>query len=1092
MASDGPSDYSPALELRCWKILLNALQSDITLPRVEEELQSVFEGSAFPYVDKKYREILAEITSIEDSDTEDSLFLRDRIHDQIDNLSYEVELAPRPTIPAPSPPSPPPSPPSPSPKIPPQVPPSTKGLIPSVHDDPFAFAPQMELRCWEIMLEFATTNMTLPAAEGSLKAVFDRDMEGLVFTYVDARYRPMLEVITASEDRESEDFDNILSLIRGQISGWEAFSVRLPPEKSSTHSPVVTQQKRYDSIRAVWSSAPYSPELDGRACQTILKFAATETTLPQAEAELISIYRDTGFPYVDAKFRPYLAAITGMEPEDRFGQKGERMSAVVNELALDIKEDRAFFPSITNRQSSGCSSAPSSLIPGPSSASQKPTVKLTFEEYKSRKKQQSNVIPIARKEVPPTQPIGQTPGPSTAGDAMDVDSDIPPSNIRAFDGRVGSFFPQHSLFVTSPNMDVVHAPLAMCKTRMRADHSFGKDDPLFWPQPFHRSIGHLAVIPCVDDSPDHPLRWAWHVPKSEDFEAVNIAGLSGIVQITKSLHQNIRRICNELLSSLVILPIEIRQDGSLVQGRDRVRKLLDRLTVPDALNTSMMLVAYLQRVFLELYARVQWLQKWVPRLKDVDRSFPLDTDVIGAFVGDADAAADLFRVGIPLWYVRDIKFAPLARIDKVVRALDEDCDNQVPLRGSFRRLDASDSVSAHPVVYTGLPGHFSRYLRMGTFIAQQFSYSLVGSFEGPSQSTALATGSSNPPSVSSPHPNPPAVPAHRIILDALDVTKTALVSVPRPAKRQRTSKKPPSDRNGFFPLKHNDYPAGLAWWESANSALQEFHGLTGPALLKHPVPDPSLLLTPQNVLKPSFLLAWLRIRRICILRISQPNPKWFNNRRWRALLEIADGMNMAGSQGRREEMMKELDSLVKECREFGVTLDTKNLARVPAMWGERVITLDAAGNIDQEVCQQVVWELFEIKFRHELFALDKWLVPKQEGDSDDAVIQREAWYQRELLVYRCFPGLAYKPMEPGFSSHRDHSYRVEYVRGLYNLMRGWPGPKPAELNAPFPDEDDQFSVLELEEAMAHYYVRKFLVAFQRPATIPHICPQYQL
>ncbi|KAJ3978414.1 hypothetical protein F5890DRAFT_1560380, partial [Lentinula detonsa] len=426
MASDGPSDYSPALELRCWKILLNALQADITLPRVEEELQSVFEGSAFPYVDKKYRGILAEITSIEDSDTDDNLFLRDRIHDQIDNLSYEVELAPRPTIPAPSPPSPPPPPPSPPPKIPPQVPPSTKGLIPSVHDDPFAFAPQMELRCWEIMLEFATTNMTLPAAEGSLKAVFDRDMEGLVFTYVDARYRPMLEVITASEDRESEDFHNILSLIRDQISGWEAFSVRLPPEKSSTPSPVVTlQQKRYDSIRAVWSSAPYSPELDGRACQTILKFAATETTLPQAEAELISIYRDTGFPYVDAKFRPYLAAITGMEPEDRFGQKGERMSAVINELALDIKEDRAFFPSITNRQSSGCSSAPSSLIPGPSSASQKPTVKLTFEEYKSRKKQQSNVIP--RKEVPPTQPIGQTPGPSTAGDAMDVDSDIPPS-----------------------------------------------------------------------------------------------------------------------------------------------------------------------------------------------------------------------------------------------------------------------------------------------------------------------------------------------------------------------------------------------------------------------------------------------------------------------------------------------------------------------------------------------------------------------------------------------------------------------------------------------------------------------------------------
>lgn len=189
--------------------------------------------------------------------------------------------------------------------------------------------------------------------------------------------------------------------------------------------------------------------------------------------------------------------------------------------------------------------------------------------------------------------------------------------------------------------------------------------------------------------------------------------------------------------------------------------------------------ACLQRAFLEVYARSQWLEKWAPRLRDVDNTFQLDVHIMGAFTGDLDTAADLFRIGVPVWLVRHLEHQVMTKICKFVAPLDESWNHTLPLRES-EPLDASHEDPPHPLIYTGLPGTDTRYRHMRTFVHQQFSSSLVGSFR-----THEVIGPSS--MVSSLHTVTSAdkAPTTTKEIDLLDVTTREWVSaVPAPKKRK--------------------------------------------------------------------------------------------------------------------------------------------------------------------------------------------------------------------------------------------------------------------------------------------------------------------
>ncbi|KAE9385900.1 hypothetical protein BT96DRAFT_1006616 [Gymnopus androsaceus JB14] len=441
---------------------------------------------------------------------------------------------------------------------------------------------------------------------------------------------------------------------------------------------------------------------------------------------------------------------------------------------------------------------------------------------------------------------------------------------------------------------------------------------------------------------------------------------------------------------------------------------------------------------------------------------------MGAFTSDLGIAADLFQVGIPCWLVCPLQQQPLARIDRLVAPLDKEWSEKLRLC-SLDTVDVSHKRPPYPLIYVGLSGSFKRYARMAIFIHCQFAVSLVGTFGSRESTTpsgslillgSVAHSSATSSSLSS------AVQTKLSEMESLDVTLRDWIAPPPPKPKAPPKKKqklanpssyvpPPTEPcNRFLPIIHDSWPIRLHIWDIASQFL----------------PDPALFVTPNNALKVS-LLMWLHIRPALLWRLGLPNVKLFTNKQWRAMLEAADGFRTTPSQPLRAKMLMQLKSVLEDSRSVGIQIDADNIASVPALWNGVKVNLNASEQIDPSIVRQVIWELCEIKFCLEMLVLDRYMVPEPQGDTDEVEMLKEAWYEREFQVHCCWPGLPHLPKytDPGFSSQRG-TYRICYLKGLFDLVKAWPGVKPPELRRPFPQEDDHTALMEIEEILANYYL----------------------
>lgn len=278
-------------------------------------------------------------------------------------------------------------------------------------------------------------------------------------------------------------------------------------------------------------------------------------------------------------------------------------------------------------------------------------------------------------------------------------------------------------------------------------------------------------------------------------------------------------------------------------------------------------------------------------------------------------------------------------------------------------------------------------------------------------------------------------------------------------------------------MTHESFPSRLYIWDGASRKLAELQCFTGPSLLKHFLPDPAIFVNPSSRLKSSLVLSWLRIRPVFLWRLGLPDPPSFPNREWRSILEAADNFR-TGSQDRKEKL-DILQSLVKESHSRGIVLDEQNISSAPARWNNQLVQCNTYGSLDPQLVCEVVWELYEAKFRLEILTIDRHLVPEPQGHGEEVQMQKEEWFLRELLAHHPYI------TQPGLSSSSNHSLRTQYLRGLFYLVKGSPGKKPLELEGPFPKDDDDLGVKEIEDVLANYYICVFVKVYHRPPTIPH-------
>jgi hypothetical protein len=113
-------------------------------------------------------------------------------------------------------------------------------------------------------------------------------------------------------------------------------------------------------------------------------------------------------------------------------------------------------------------------------------------------------------------------------------------------------FTEDGFLVASPNMDHVYRPLTQnVLVRLREDHSFGVDDPLFYPQPLVTGgPQHLAVIRSSTFHPDDSLAVMWISLKDEDFVSTPKDLTCNFVRLAERIRKNVMEMSLSLIAKV--------------------------------------------------------------------------------------------------------------------------------------------------------------------------------------------------------------------------------------------------------------------------------------------------------------------------------------------------------------------------------------------------------------------------------------------------------------------------------------------------------------------------------------------------------------
>ena len=130
--------------------------------------------------------------------------------------------------------------------------------------------------------------------------------------------------------------------------------------------------------------------------------------------------------------------------------------------------------------------------------------------------------------------------------------------------------------------------------------------------------------------------------------------------------------------------------------------------------------------------------------------------------------------------------------------------------------------------------------------------------------------------------------------------------------------------------------------------------------------------------------------------------------------------------------------------------------------------------------RSLLWELYELNFRHELYALDRVLVPNLWTASDQASLAHQA------LFYSIFPGSTWS--EPDLPEESSKAGSTINMNNFRELLSVWPGAPhrlrfPAEL-----DSRGDTAEWDLFLSAAQFYIQTAFDHFGRQPSLPRLHP----
>ena len=244
-------------------------------------------------------------------------------------------------------------------------------------------------------------------------------------------------------------------------------------------------------------------------------------------------------------------------------------------------------------------------------------------------------------------------------------------------------------------------------------------------------------------------------------------------------------------------------------------------------------------------------------------------------------------------------------------------------------------------------------------------------------------------------------------------------------------------------------------------------------------PDPGLFVHPATAAK--YIESWLRIRDAWFMRVAKEPSLALSNQSWRMFLAIENtipGKVETKAARRRQDT---LDIILPNAGMYpGVERRSGSMG--PIVWQGREYP---PGVLPPEnVVREILWELYEVNFIHELQSLDRRACQNLDLSSTDQL------FDRQVEISQCFHTSSFRhvslPSENIGLADDDFDKRFRFVTALVFVVKSWKGEKPAILAGDLLDlQLSPDGAMELEKIVTKYYCQQFFNYFGRAAQIPH-------
>ncbi|KAM5531078.1 hypothetical protein V8D89_015243 [Ganoderma adspersum] len=301
-----------------------------------------------------------------------------------------------------------------------------------------------------------------------------------------------------------------------------------------------------------------------------------------------------------------------------------------------------------------------------------------------------------------------------------------------------------------------------------------------------------------------------------------------------------------------------------------------------------------------------------------------------------------------------------------------------------------------------------------------------------------------------------------------------------PYPKKKPGKPHPSQirgRDKFAEFPHRWMPVAIPSWERAMQDVDRTKKARDPEdIWSYWIPEPALLVSANPAKVERYVLNWLRARPswLYVLWVPGSVATKVGTQAWRQFLNgEPEESSATSSAGRREFEIREI---------FGAVFADADFAAQetgPIDWHEHSIS-----QLSDDVAPKILWEIFELGFRYELLAIDRFLRPKH--TRQDRSLQDD-------FVGRAFPeGVVHTvPSLPsrhatGFFATLPHR-RINALNAFKDILAQWPGCPSSIKQQDFLRLSDPPSVIEeVEFQLASFYVNMFFHLSGRVPIVPHL------